>query len=124
MATLSREQIIQEWAGFVLRIWQQRVLQTGIKSGSELARSFTNTIYANAGGDTAKIEYAFNWYGKLADMGVGRGTKYSQIGQTKRKAYPWLSSTFLLEVKKLANMIAKYNANEATIVITESWRNN
>lgn len=123
MAVLTKEQIIHEWAGFVIRIWQQQVIQTGIKAGSELARSFTNTIYANAGGDTDKIEYAFNWYGKMADMGVGRGTPYGKIGQTKRKAYPWFSSTFLLEVRKLANMIAKSTANEASLVITESWKN-
>lgn len=122
MATLNKEQIIHEWAAFVIRIWQQRVIDVGIKSSSELARSFTNTIYANAGGDTAKIEYAFNWYGKLADMGVGRGTKLEQVGQTKRQRYPWFSTTFLLEVKKLANMIARFKAEQATIVITESWK--
>jgi hypothetical protein len=122
MATLTKEQIIHEWAAFVIRIWQQRVIDVGIKSSSELARSFTNTIYANAGGDTAKIEYAFNWYGKLADMGVGRGTKLEQVGQTKRQRYPWFSTTFLLEVKKLANMIARFKAEQATIVITESWK--
>lgn len=123
MATLTQEQIIHEWANFVVRIWQQRVLAVGIKDNSALARSFTNTIYANANGDTAKIEYAFNWYGKLADMGVGRGTTLEKVGQTNRKKYPWFSTTFLLEVKKLANMIARFKAEQVTIAITESWKN-
>ena len=122
MATLTKEQIIHQWANFVIQIWQQRVIAVGIKQDSALARSFANTIYANAGGDTAKIEYAFNWYGKMADMGVGRGTKLEQVGQTTRKKYPWFSTTFLLEVKKLANMIARFKAEEATLVITESWK--
>ncbi len=122
MATLTREQVIHQWADFVIRIWQQKVVSFGIKQGSALARSFTNTIFANAGGDTAKIQYAFNWYGKLADMGVGRGTTIAQVGATGRQKYPWLSTTFLLEVRKLANMIAALNAGEASVFITESWK--
>ncbi len=85
----------------------------------ELANSFVSTIVNNAGGDLSRIEFAFNYYGKFVDMGVGRGVKLGDA-RGNRRPKKWYSKTFYAEVKKLGELVAAKYAQKAQIIIVES----
>jgi hypothetical protein len=44
-------------------------------SSGDLNRSFKFNMIAGSRGNMDQIEFAFNYYGKFLDMGVGKGTK-------------------------------------------------
>ena len=57
-------------------------------------------------------------------MGVGRGVTLSKsIGSNRRKKM-WFSKTFLLEVKKLGNILAAQYAYKGKLAIIENIDNN
>jgi hypothetical protein len=41
--------------------------------------------------------------------GVGRGTKISQVGSTKRKAKPWLNPIIDRNLDRLADIVADHH---------------
>lgn len=118
----ERTRVVEEWARVVLSIWHDKIETLGIGETRELINSFTMHIQAHANGDTAKIEFAFNFYGKFVDMGVGKGVTITDAGMpyTSRRPKPWYSKTFLAEVKKLASIMAAKFAEQGAITILEN----
>jgi hypothetical protein len=116
-----RDNIVQ-WADIVIRIWEEKMLQLQVHDTFELANSFIHHIIGQAGGDITRIEFAYNYYGKFADMGVGKGVSLMEQrqGQSTRQAKPWYSKTFLREVRKLAIIIGNRYSHMGAIVIKEN----
>lgn len=99
----------QKWADITIDRWKKKIARLKIGSTGALVRSFTSSIEADARGDVSKIVFTFMYYGKFVDQGVGRGTKYQQVGTTNRVAKPWYSSVVRREVHKLGElMIERY----------------
>ena len=115
----ERTDIIRQWAEVTIRIWIEKIRALNISNTNELLNSFTHHIYTNSDGSAAKIEFAFRYYGKFVDMGVGRGVSLSEAGSPGfvRKPKPWFSSVFLLEVRKLANMTAELYGEQSALLI-------
>jgi hypothetical protein len=111
---------IQEWADVVIQIWIRKMEELGINNPYVHARSFYNHVMANAGGDVARIQFAFEYFLKFTDMGVGKGVNLSNQNNSKRKPKMWFSKTFLLEVKKLGNMLASKYAHEGVLYVKET----
>jgi hypothetical protein len=74
---LSEREIARAWAQITIKRWRRKIdrMKIGQHSSGELFRSFKYNVLASSGGDVQKIEFAFRYYGKFVDMGVGRGTK-------------------------------------------------
>jgi hypothetical protein len=120
MSTIN--QTVADWAEKVLDIWGERMSVLGISNAESHANSFVHTVITAAGGDPAKVNFMFDYILKFTDMGVGRGVNFATRSQTntKRKQKQWLTKTFLLEVKKLSNILAKEYAHSGVLYIKES----
>lgn len=97
--------IASRWAEIVIERWQKKIAKYKIGSTGALVRSFTSAVEADAKGDVQKITFTYLYYGMFVDMGVGRGTKYSQRGTTKRQIKPWYSSVVRKEIYKLGELM-------------------
>lgn len=118
---------IVEWANTVVEIWINQLIQMGISNASEHASNFEWHAYNAAGGDIAKVAFVFEYFLKFTDMGVGRGVSLadrSYLINNKRKQKPWYSKTFLLEVKKLQNILAEKYARIGALTIIENLSDN
>lgn len=110
---LVTKDTIEAWADIVLKEWDKKASALGISDTHELISSFVHHVHWHAGGDLQRIEFAFNYYGKFVDMGVGRGvsldTRDAMIGTglTTRRPKPWFTDTFYKEVAKLRYLIAE-----------------
>lgn len=115
-------QTVADWAEFVLDIWAKRMSVLGISNAEGHANSFVHMVITAAGGNPAKVNFMFEYILKFTDMGVGRGVNFAMRGQTNtnRKQKQWLTKTFLLEVKKLSNILAKEYAHSGVLYIKES----
>lgn len=121
---MERTEIIEAWAERVIGIWIEKIYQMRIHFSYQLLESFRHEMITASGGDVAKVIFAFNYYGKFADMGVGRGVKISERAMSNRKQKPWLSQTFLLEVRKLGHILAEQYASDAVLYIVENIEDN
>lgn len=127
---------VEAWADIVIKEWEKKIEALGIgsskRSTGELLRSFEQHVRVNANGDPTKIEFAFSYYGKMVDYGVGKNVtlhdRDSKIaaGLTRRKPKPWYSDTFYNQLAVLRHLISEKTARniEKMIIITSSDSNN
>lgn len=117
----------EAWAEIVIKIWIEKIQKKRKKrplSSGELLNSFVSTVYTNSGGDPERIVFAFNYYGKFVDMGVGTGVKADELeslraaGETKRRKKSWFSGTFDYQVEQLTKLMEeKYNLKIASAIV-------
>lgn len=114
MAAQSKYEMVQRWAEIVIERWQARMEALEVGSTGELMRSFHAQVTNDANGDPTKVTFAFLYYGRFPDMGVGRGITLSDVPAPGRPVKPWYSQVFLGEVVKLGRMLAaKYGIDAA-----------
>ncbi len=114
MAGRSKYEMTERWAEIVIERWQARMAALDVGDTGELLRSFHAQVQRDAGGDPAKVTFAFLYYGRFPDMGVGRGITLSDVPAPGRPVKPWYSQVFLGEVVKLGRMLAaKYGIDAA-----------
>lgn len=120
------ELTVQAWADIVIQIWLDKIEKLKINYSYQLADSFVNHVVSHANGNVARIEFAFNYYGKFVDMGVGRGTTLDDVraGNTNRKPKPWYSRTFYGEVRKLSQLLAEKYARKGALIVVENIDDN
>lgn len=70
---LSERKIAEAWAKITIQLWRKNLtrMKIGQNSSGDLNRSFKYKIIAGYRGNVDRIEFAFNYYGKFLDMGVG-----------------------------------------------------
>ena len=115
------------WADIVLKIWSDKIEKKRRKrptSSGQLLNSLAYHVYSNSGGDVDRIVFAFNYYGKFVDMGVGNGVAYNELegmkatGETRRRKKPWFSGTFDYQVEKLTEILEeKYSLKISSAII-------
>lgn len=111
---------VEEWARIVIERWENRITTLNIKQTGQLLKSFTHFINTQANGDPKRITFAFEYYGKFVDMGVGKGTTINQVGSTNRKPKPWYSKIFWSQFMKLTELLKdKYSIKSQIVIITE-----
>lgn len=64
---------LDAWADIVIKNWVAKIMSLQVYDTFALARSFEHHVWANSNGDPTKIEFAFMYYGRFVDMGVGEG---------------------------------------------------
>lgn len=114
---------VEAWADITIKEWHKKIEKYGIESTGQLARSFVHHVMTNSGGDPTRIEFAFLYYGKFVDWGVGRGVKIGDLqamqsgSLTKRTQKPWFTEVFYLQVRILGEELAKTNAEDVVVMI-------
>ena len=130
---MDEKQIADAWAKITIKRWQKKIQGLKIGESGELARSFLYDVVASAQGDVLKIDFAFRYYGKFVDMGVGKGVKIGQVKENqdsrklegkmlgnRRRPKKWYSKTFAAEAMKLGEIMAKEFGRRGTVVISEN----
>ena len=136
---LSEREIADAWAKITIQLWRKNLsrMKIGQNSSGDLHRSFKYKVIAGARGNVERIEFAFNYYGKFLDMGVGKGTKLgdrpvsrgSRVLADKmlggvRKPKKWYSRTFYGEAQRLFEILQKEYGRKAQVVISENINDN
>ena len=114
----------EAWAEIVIKNWLTKIDQLRINYSYQLSDSFMHHVLANAGGDLQRIEFAFAYYGRMVDMGVGKGVKIAMVKERRyegirRRPKPWYSVTLYSEVKKLREILQRKYALKTTTTTVE-----
>ncbi|MCX6250012.1 MAG: hypothetical protein NTX61_04595 [Bacteroidetes bacterium] len=136
---LSEREIAEAWAKITIQLWRKNMSRMKIaqNSSGDLYRSFKFKVIAASGGNVDRIEFAFNYYGKFLDMGVGKGTKLGDRPVSKgsrvladkmlggvRKPKKWYSRTFYGEAHRLFEILQKEYGRQVQVVISENINDN
>lgn len=116
---MDQTQTIQAWADYVIERWELEIIRLGINSSGQLLKSFTSNIITQSGGNVEKIIFAYEYYGKFVDMGVGRGIKIGNPNSS-RAPKPWYNKVFYGQVKRMAEIMQEKYSNAAAVSIVES----
>lgn len=115
---------VKAWADIVIQNWIDKIYKLQIYHSRtllrELAEDFALHITSNAGGNPDLIEFAFRYYGKFVDMGVGKGVPLGRV-DTQRKPKKWFSPTFYAELNQLSAILADKYAFKGTLAITQTF---
>jgi len=113
---------IEQWAKITVERWEEKITQMKIGDSNTLINSFAHQVISDSNGNPDLIKFTFQYYGRMVDMGVGRGIKYSDVGikETSRKPKPWYNKTFGREIYKLAEVLATAYGKKAVIVIVNT----
>jgi hypothetical protein len=122
MAELTINEVLTRWADMTIRIWAQKMADLNISNAAFHANSFAHAVITAAGGDYAKVEFTFNYFLKFTDMGVGKGVSQENRATviTTRIPKQWYTKTFLLEVRKLSNILAQHYAFNGVLLVKEN----
>lgn len=106
---------VEAWAAITIKEWIAKARTLDVPDG-QLLSSFQSHVVTNADGDPIKVEFLFNWYGRMVDMGVGSGVPLDvrdamiSGGMTKRRPKPFLYVTFYKQLAVLRHLLAEKNA--------------
>jgi hypothetical protein len=121
---INLELTVEAWADIVIKNWRQKITQLDIGFTGQLFDSFIHTVISNSGGKIERIEFAFNYYGKFVDMGVGKEISLGNIGavETRRRAKKWYSSVMYSQALKLRDILGEKYGILGAGVIAENIR--
>lgn len=103
------------------------------RSTSSLYRSIYWTIFNEAGGDSAKVEFYMMNYGSFIETGTGMGTKFSPLPAisrmeaikrkgSKRLAKPFFRSEIRLHAKITLDVLARHFAYSGGFYIVNALK--
>ena len=114
---MNQGETLEAWAKFVVERWERKVSDLNVVDTGELLRSFSAHVYVDARGVGEKIMFAFAYYGRFSELGVG---KYAPIGtESTRKKKPWYTKVFFGQVNRLAEIMAEKYGQKAIGGIVE-----
>lgn len=134
---------IERWAAITIENWQYNIAKQKLitpKHYSKIAEpttqhllnSFMAHVTYHAEGNSFMVNFAFNYYLRLLDMGVGKGTQLNQVasnsedrryGSRKRKKYDIYSRTLYAEVMRLQELMSKYYLQHGAEIILNAFQN-
>lgn len=141
---LTRAQVADAWAKITIKVWRENLTRLQVNRSNALWQSFMSYVTARADGDIKKIEFAFKYYGKFVDMGVGRGVHIKDAKRPKdnhnlrkvnmmylkskmlgspRKPKKWYSKTLTHEVNRLAEILGVNYENAVISELTNGIEN-
>jgi len=102
----NKELDYSRFADYVIKKWLKKCEDLKVYESGALVRSFIAEVFRNAAGNVERIQFTFNYYGRMVDMGVGKGITLDDVGAGYRVAKKWYSSVLYSEVNKLAELMA------------------
>jgi len=121
---------VEAWADIVIKEWIKKVEALKIGNTGLLINSFTNTIYTAANGDPGRIVFAFEWYGKMVDYGVGRYVTLADRdgmiagGMTTRRPKPFFTDTFYKQLEVLRHLMEEKYAYKTESLVVRNFSDN
>lgn len=121
---------VDAWADIVINEWLKKIEALNIGNTTFLRESLFFHIHNATGGDPGRIDFLFEWYGKMVDYGVGKGVSLADrdgmiaAGLTKRKPKPWFTDTFYKEVAVLRHLLAEKYGLKAQLLIVRNLQDN
>lgn len=134
----EKEQYLDEWADLMITYWGERMEaeMVGVSEGydgstryssGELRRSFSISLLKQSGGDTAKIEHMFKYYGMYLDGAVFPGTKGSggqnRISNSNRIPKPWRAKKYWYSQRRLQEKMIELTGHDYLNSIAYILRN-
>jgi hypothetical protein len=117
---------VEAWADICIKEWLNKIESLGIGETGQLVRSFKHHVTTSANGNPEYIVFAFEYYSRFVDWGVGNGVTIADremlvsSGATSRRQKPWYSTVFYTQLKVLTHLMAeKYALKAADLVFTE-----
>jgi hypothetical protein len=111
---------VDAWAKIVIERWVRKIVDLKIMGTGALVRSFAYTVTNDAGGNPEKIIFAFNYYGKFLEMGVGKGVALQEVEMSNRRKKPWQSKVFYGQVEALKRIMVEKYQLKSQIAITDA----
>jgi hypothetical protein len=131
---LTQPEIADAWAKFTVKAWQDKISKLKIGSSGQLMDSFVRNVVMGAQGDVVKIQFAFRYYGRFVDMGVGKGVKIGGVRTNatsrrlegkmlgnRRHPEKWYSKTLRHEQLRLIELLAEYYSQSAIEMIVSNF---
>jgi len=116
---------LEKWAAIVIEKWQFNLIKRRVRHSGELFNSFLAQITADAEGNSAMISFAFQYYIRMVDMGVGNGVKYGDVADladsrrlegrntgNRRRPKAVFLKTFYSQVYRLSELLAEQYAQQ------------
>jgi len=119
MNNIDVNKTVESWADIVIKMWKRKIIQLNIGKTGALFDSLQYEIISHAGGDPARIDFMYKYYGRFVDMGVGREMSVGNQGEvnTSRKPKKWYSAVMFSQVKRLSEILKqKYNIIGASVI--------
>lgn len=123
---LDLKPTVSAWAEIVIKEWLQKISAFNIGDTGALAQSFMHHVYWHAGGDLQKIEFAFKFYGRFVDWGVGKGVSLSgwkaltNFDMTARRPKPWFSDVFYKQKERLLHLLSERMGEKLQVMVVRS----
>jgi hypothetical protein len=128
---------VDEWADITIEKFQKSIRKQGIGVSNELIDSFTKQVITDRD-EMVGMLIKFKFYGRLRDMGVGRGiSAYERTGNAanrrgastganvsyvNRKPKKWYNKTKASQLYRLREILGQDISKEATTYINDSFR--
>ena len=116
-ATTSKNDYYQAWAKMMVTIWLDKIATLNIRDTGALFSSFQTQVAMQANGDVDKIVFSYLYYGRMVDMGVGRGLKMEDSG---KKGKPWYNKAWYHSIKLLTEKRVEIYGEEFQAMIFET----
>jgi hypothetical protein len=109
------------WAKMMVTIWHDKIAQLKVRDTGALFASFQIEVMSQSGGDIDKMVHSYLYYGRMQDMGVGRGVTKADAGKgSGRKEKPWYNKTYFHSIKVLTEKRAEMYGQEYQAIIHET----
>jgi hypothetical protein len=125
---------LEKWAEITVEKWKFSLSKFKLIDAGTLFNSFAYTISNDANNNTALISFAFEYYLRMLDMGVGKGVKLSDVNYSKstegrdakyktgRRKYPVYSKILYSEVLRLGELLTNQYAVAGATVIVDDFK--
>lgn len=128
-------ELVSGWAKVTIAAWRENIVKLKIGNTQDLYRSFVEQVINQANGDKLKIEFAFKYYGKFVDMGVGKGVKIGDVKENstsrrlegkmtgnRRRAKKWYTKELRHQVLRLEELLSEKYGRQVQNMITENLK--
>jgi hypothetical protein len=127
---------LDRWAKITIEKWQYNIVRKKLINTGSMLKSFEYSISHDADNNTALISFAFKYYLRMLEMGVGKGVSYEDVGDLKesrrlegkrtgnrRKPIKKLySTTFYSELYRLSELLTNAVAQEGAKIIVDEFK--
>jgi oligoendopeptidase F len=126
-------QSTEQWAEYVLERWRRQITKLRVKNTEDLSNSLAKQVVSASGGDVQKVLFFYNYYGKMVDMGVGKGIKLGDVKENtlsrrlegrrngnRRRAKKWYSVVFYSQTVRLGEIMQKTYGKKAIATVVEN----
>jgi len=111
---------IEQWARITVEKWEFQIANKNLIYSGDLLRSFQFQINRDAGGDILLITFAFKYYIRMLDMGVGKGVHKDEVKDSIRKPHNFFNKVFYSEFRRLSELMTEKYKDQALHIISDN----